>query len=539
MRPANGVVQFRRGPHIPPFDANSLAGGTFWTNCAQDALRLEIIRNMRSSTRFRRRAAATFLAGTILIGGATAPASAAPNVPQLPAVPGLPGLPSADAGDGTGTGAGGDGGAEGGDASGSLGALGSSDDSPAIDEAFYDTSTVTAGAPGSILRTAAAATAPMPPELDYPLPSSVTKVLYSTTDMHGNPIPVSGYMVEPSVPWTGAGERPTVVIGRGTVGQGDQCAPSRNWPLENQADPFTSGRLVNLEGLYDWVFAGAGVRVFVTDYVGMGTPGMHTYMNRAEQAHAMLDGARAARNLSGGNGKVAFYGHSQGGGASAAAVEEAANYAPDLQVAAAYASAPPADLDAVQRNIDGSDLVGAIGFTINGLAARYPQLAPIMDANMSERGKATLEDLSTMCTDQITSTYGHQRTSEWTKDGRSLDAMLRDLPEGEAAMNDQFIGHGVPAAPTMIVSGRHDLNVEFQQAKDLAANWCANGGQVFYRDDVLPKIDSYNHFAQAVSGAPFGVGFILAMFNDAPVVGACTVSPIPGGSGEIPIPGSS
>ena len=92
----------------------------------------------------------------------------------------------------------------------------------------------------------------MPPDLDYPLPSSVTKVLYSTTDMHGNPIPVSGYMVEPSVPWTGAGERPTVVIGRGTVGQGDQCAPSRNWPLENQADPFTSGRLVNLEGLYDW-----------------------------------------------------------------------------------------------------------------------------------------------------------------------------------------------------------------------------------------------------------------------------------------------
>ena len=203
----------------------------------------------------------------------------------------------------------------------------------------------------------------------------------------------------------------------------------------------------------------------------MGTPGMHTYMNRAEQAHAMLDGARAARNLSGGNGKVAFYGHSQGGGASAAAVEEAANYAPDLQVAAAYASASPADLEAVQRNIDGSDLVGAIGFTINGLAARYPQLAPIMDANMSKRGKATLEDLSTMCTDQITSTYGHQRTSEWTKDGRSLDAMLRDLPEGEAAMNDQFIGHGVPAAPTMIVTG------------------------------------------------------------------ACTVSPIPGGSGEIPIPG--
>lgn len=145
-------------------------------------------------------------------------------------------------------------------------------------------------------------------------------------------------------------------------------------------------------------------------------------------------------------GLLAFYGHSQGGGASAAAVEAANSYAPDLQVAAAYASAPPADLDAVQRNIEGSDLVGAIGFTINGLAARYPELAPIMDRHMNEQRKETLKNLSTMCTDEITSAYGYQRTNDWT-----------------------------------------------------------NGGQVFYRDDVLPKIEGYNHFDQAVSGAPIGV----------------------------------
>ncbi|WP_295625867.1 lipase family protein [uncultured Corynebacterium sp.] len=382
------------------------------------------------------------------IGGTLVPASAAPNLPEFPELPGS---------------------SEGGgpaDGTGSTGSAGSADASPPIDESFYDTSTVTAGAPGSILRTAPADTAPMPAELDYPLPSSVTKVLYSTTDMHGTPIPVSGYMVEPSVPWTGVGERPTVVIGRGTVGQDDKCAPSRNWPLENQADPFTSGRLVNLEGIYDWVFASAGVRVFVTDYVGMGTPGMHTYMNRAEQAHAMLDGARAAHELvgaaGGAPGKVAFYGHSQGGGASAAAVEEAAAYAPELAVAAAYASAPPADLDAVQRNIDGSDLVGAIGFTINGLTARYPELAPVVDARMNDKGKAALADLATMCTDEITSTYGYQTTNEWTEGGFSLDDTLADIPSGRQAMEDQFIGHGTPVAPTMIVSGRHDLNVEYE-----------------------------------------------------------------------------
>lgn len=423
---------------------------------------------------------------------------------------------------------------------------------PPIDESFYDTSTVTAGAPGTILRTAYANTAPMPAGLDYPLPSSVTKVLYSTTDMHGNPIPVSGYLVEPSVAWAGAGERPTVVIGRGTVGQGDKCAPSRNWPVDDQPDPFSSDRLVNLEGLYDWVFASAGVRVFVTDYVGMGTPGIHTYMNRAEQAHAMLDGARAAHNLAGARGaapgKVAFYGHSQGGGASAAAVESAAAYAPELDVAAAYASAPPADLDAVQRGIDGSDLVGAIGFTINGLTARYPELESILDEKLSDAGAATLTSLADMCTNEITEAYGHQTTSQWTRDGRSLDETLRDMPAGQRAMNEQFIGHGVPAAPTMIVSGRHDLNVDYGQARQLAQNWCGNGGQVYYQDDVLPRIDSYNHFAQAVSGAPFGVGFILAMFNGAAPHGACIngveapAATVPGSDLifiDIPDPGSA
>ncbi|MFD5868974.1 lipase family protein [Corynebacterium sp. NPDC060344] len=492
---------------------------------------------MRSSTRFRRRAAAAFLASTMTIGGLLTPAAAAPNLPELPGLPGatgspelpgMPGLPGAGSA---------------GSSGGSGGGAGENADASAGDKVpydpFYDTTTVTAGAPGSILRTTPATASPLPPELPYPMPESVTKVLYSTTDMHGNAVPVSGYMVEPATPWMGQGERPTVVIGRGTVGQGDQCAPSRNWPLDNHADPISSGRLVNLEGIYDRVFAAAGVRVFVTDYIGMGTPGMHTYMNRAEQAHAMLDGARAARNIAGGTGQVAFYGHSQGGGASAAAVEAATAYAPELDVAAAYASAPPANLDAVQRNIDGSDLVGAIGFTINGLAARYPELAPIMDRHMNQRGKDTLEDLSTMCTDEITKKYGNQRTNEWTEGGRSLDETLGDIPEGRKAMDDQYIGHGVPAAPTMIVSGRHDLNVEYHQARDLADQWCAAGGQVFYRDDVLPKINTYNHFAQAVSGAPFGVGFILAMFNGAPATGACSGAVIPGGSGEIPIPSSS
>ena len=182
--------------------------------------------------------------------------------------------------------------------------------------------------------------------------------------------------------------------------------------------------LVNLEGIYDWVFASKGVRVVVTDYIGMGTPGVHTYMNRDDQAHAMLDAARAAGV---GDSPVAFYGHSQGGGASAAAVEAAGEYAPELNVVGAYASAPPADLEAVQRNIDGSDLMGAIGFTINGLLERYPHLRPLLDEHLNEEGQEALKDLSTMCTGDITKKYGHRKTSEWTKSGKTLDELLLSL----------------------------------------------------------------------------------------------------------------
>ncbi|WP_426706516.1 lipase family protein [Corynebacterium auriscanis] len=430
---------------------------------------------------------------------------------------------------GSGVASAGSSGAEG--AAGSSGAEGSSGSEARVEKGdhdpFYDLVDVSGKRPGDVVKIQDAPYGRVFGSLDYKLPNSVHKIMYTSTTQTGQKVPVTGYVVEPVVKWKGKGPRPTVVVGRGTVGQGDQCAPSRNWPLDNQPNPIASERAVALEGMYDWVFANQGVRVVVTDYVGMGTAGVHTYMNRLDQAHAMIDAARATRNLveekDGDFGKVSFYGHSQGGGAAAAAIETIGAYAPELDPAGAYASAPPADLDAVQRNIDGSDLVGAIGFTINGLLERYPELQADLEANLNDRGKVALEDLKTMCTNEITEKYGHQTTSMWTKDGRSLDELLKSMPKAQAAMEAQRIGKSIPAAPVMIVSGRHDLNVEYQQAKDLARKWCAAGASVLYRDDYMAKLGDYNHFVQAISGAEFGIPFILDRFNGVPVKGACQI----------------
>ncbi|MGI0541904.1 alpha/beta fold hydrolase [Corynebacterium aquatimens] len=397
-------------------------------------------------------------------------------------------------------------------------------------DAFYSFDGVEPTTPGEILKKKDAPYSNLGGEGDKTLPTQATKIMYTTTDANGNLVPVTGYVVEPQVAWKGKGPRPTLIVGRGTVGQGDHCAPSRNWPMDGQPDPIASGRTVSLEGLYEFAFAKYGVRVVVTDFIGMGTPGTHTYMNRLDQAHAVLDAGRAVKELVGQEnfGKIGFYGHSQGGGAAAAAVEEAANYyseAEQANIAGAYASAPPANLYEVARNIDGSDLSGAIGFTINGLIERYPDkdLQSKLDKYLSEEGKETLKQLSNECTTEIVSKpYVYQTTRDWTKDGRSLEEILTepDMRDAMELLEAQRIGRGKPVAPVMIIGGRYDRQVEHKQARNLAMKWCTvDGASVYYRNDIAPEIEDGmpNHLVQSITGPIFGLNFMLDRFNGKPL----------------------
>ena len=297
---------------------------------------------------------------------------------------------------------------------------------------FYDTSAVPAADPGTVLRSEAtslplAVEVPGLPPVPSPLPAVAQRLIYQTIDVHGRPVATSGALYDSTAPWTGAGPRPTVVIGPGTQGQGDACAPSRNLESGMGVNPQTGGVVPSYEEAFALALAGQGFRVMVVDYIGLGTPGIHTYSDRVEQAHAMLDGARAARSLTG-EAPVVFWGHSQGGGASAAAAELAPGYAPDVDVRAAYASAPPADLLAVLDHIDGSTLTGAVGFAINGMVDRYPALRDVVERNINDTGRAALADISGLCTLDLRSAYGGHTTDEWTSDGRRLGEVIREEP---------------------------------------------------------------------------------------------------------------
>ena len=331
-----------------------------------------------------------------------------------------------------------------------------------------------------------------------------TRIMYKSTDTNGNAVAVTGTYIESpkAKPFTGA--RPLVTFAEGTQGQGDGCAPSFGLEkgISSQGGGTNLGyELPNVGGLLD-----RGFSVVVTDYIGLGTPGDHTYVNRVDQGHAVLDAARAALQVEGASvnaeSPVGAYGYSQGGGAAASAAELAASYAPDVNLKGAYAGAPPADLNQVMNTADGSSLTGVIGYAVNGFLQTYPQLQPILDAETNDAGKAALAAIKNQCIGDSVLAYGFQKTSKWTKSGKTVGQIVAARPEVKAIVDAQKIGNIKPSVPTKIVTGTQDDIVTHAQVKQLAVNWCAKGAKVEYSPSiqVYPTFGtSLNHLTPALT----------------------------------------
>lgn len=96
---------------------------------------------------------------------------------------------------------------------------------PGAVDPFYDTSGVAPSRVGEILRTQPAPYSGILGNGSPGLPTSVDKIMYTTEDADGMLVPVTGYVLEPTVPWRGEGPRPTVVIVRGRSGRATIARP--------------------------------------------------------------------------------------------------------------------------------------------------------------------------------------------------------------------------------------------------------------------------------------------------------------------------
>jgi pimeloyl-ACP methyl ester carboxylesterase len=100
--------------------------------------------------------------------------------------------------------------------------------------------------------------------------------------------------------------------------------------------------------LNEWV--SKGYVVASTDYEGLGTPGMHPYINGVTEANAVTDIVRAARRMDSSVGTTWFaVGHSQGGQAALFTAAQGSARAPELHLGGAVAIAPGSGFDQLVR----------------------------------------------------------------------------------------------------------------------------------------------------------------------------------------------
>ncbi|GAC47564.1 putative lipase [Gordonia aichiensis NBRC 108223] len=358
---------------------------------------------------------------------------------------------------------------------------------------------------GTLLRTQSMSTFVTVPNRAGRIPASATKIMYVSTNGLGKKVAVSGYYLQPSRPWTGPGSRPLVSYGPGAHGMGDQCAPSRLVSAPNLA--FPGGPMAEIEALITYNLLSRGYGVVSTDYIGLGTPGDHTFAMRVDQGDAVIDAARAALQLPGVNPhtKVALAGYSQGGAATAAAAELIDRYAPELarQVVGIYAGGAPTDLRSLLNHLDGQRLGGTIGWAIDGAMALYPDMAQKIPPLLNPEGKRIANLVRGQCI-LATTALGSPKSSTWTVSGKTIGEIIDSTPALAERVNEQKVGMSKPTdIPILLSSNPVDPTVPISQGQNLFAEWCGKQPRSLeYRTITFPVLGgtAMGHIAGGVAG---------------------------------------
>lgn len=289
------------------------------------------------------------------------------------------------------------------------------------------------------------------------------RITYRSTTSTGTPDVVSGAVIAPE----GArANTPIVGYAPGTLGLGDQCAQSRN--LDASFNPGPS------EKEFIQRYTTLGYAVAITDYQGLGTPGGYPYDVGRSEGHALLDVLRAAAHLPGSNlspaAPVAMVGYSQGGLATGWAAQLAPTYAPELNLKGAAVGAPPADLNANVRFLDGADYAGLVLATAYGLDVAYPELH--LERHLNAKGRAAFADLADDCVAALHDKWAGHKLSEYTTE----DILAR--PDWQARLTQESLGGGTPTTPVLLYTSKADDIVPYDATAKLAASWRRGGADV-------------------------------------------------------------
>jgi pimeloyl-ACP methyl ester carboxylesterase len=313
--------------------------------------------------------------------------------------------------------------------------------------------------------------------------SSNRLVLYRSSGV-GKTVAVSGTVAVPKGK-APKGGWPVITWGHGTTGMGDQCAPSRDATKQiGYAQPLFNTWLKD------------GYAVVITDYEGLGTPGVHPFLNGDSEGYGVLDIVRAARQLDPSLGKrVVIAGHSQGGQAALFAASLAKRWTPELTLRGTVAFAPVSHLSEqvpLARALkDPSPLTAFAVMIARGIDLADPSLH--VASLLSDKAAPLYPSVDTSCLDDLRKpeSFGNIAPAEIFRDDADLNPAAKALDREDDAENLTI------KTPVRIEQGSADQTVLPIFTDQLASALQKKGTKVGYK-----KYDGVTHGGAVTEKAP-------------------------------------
>ncbi len=302
------------------------------------------------------------------------------------------------------------------------------------------------------------------------------RIRYSSRDENGEPVEIIAQLFIPIRQETVF--LPLYVMGVGTTGLSEECAPSLEVPSVSNWGDYPAHMLS---------YATQGYIAILPDPVGFNDPErVPRYFIAEASAHVLLDAARAVYNffeeaeLAVRPAEAVFMaGYSQGGHAVFAASDYAASYAPDVPLRGVIGYGPTTDV---------ADMLLANPYFGPYLVYAYSQVyggdrvdpAELLQAHFAQSLEA---DVLGHCVDEIFNYYGADpqaiyspgflealRTHDFEGDYASFGGLLVENSSG-------LTGSDVPA---LILQGTSDTVVFPSEQEAFIAQACAAGERITY-----------------------------------------------------------
>jgi pimeloyl-ACP methyl ester carboxylesterase len=288
---------------------------------------------------------------------------------------------------------------------------------------------------------------PLSPELGLSGAGAQQRFVYSTVDQHGEEAASSAAVFLP------AGEAPeggwpVLAWAHGTTGLGDNCTPSAQVRSDRDA-----------AFLNHWLEQ--GYAVVASDYAGMGTPGLMSYLNGKITSANVVDSVAAARGLDSVgaelSGTWAVIGQSQGGGVALHVAHKASARSAEvgLDYRGAVATGAPAYVE--ELVLAGSpsfppvalpDTLSAyVAYILAGFREAHPEVD--LSSALTVEGRRVADLAETACLGEMSEELSGEVLSGL------FNRPLREIPGLAAALRDYmatptdgydkpvFLGHGL------------------------------------------------------------------------------------------------